>query len=101
MTRLLDLEHEVRETSRRDELVKALEFGLAGAIANQGAKLQGFAIKYGDFDCLMTIKADFDSGRMIAFVGSDTIMNCLLRSYHAAARNELRWKADQYHPSGS
>jgi len=101
MTRQLDLEHEVRETARRDQLIKALEYGIAGAIEHQGATWLGFAIKYSPFDCLMTIKADFDSGRMIAFVGSDTITNCINKAYHDASRNALRWKPDQYHSSGS
>ena len=97
MSRQLDLKQEERETARRTALIKALEFGLPGALENQGISLLGFAVKYDAFHCLMTIKADVGGVRSVAFVGSDTIMNCFLRAQAEAQDNALQWRPDKYH----
>lgn len=97
MTRQTDLQKEVRETARRDALVKVLEFGLVGALTSQGVTMLGFAIRYEDFDCLMTIRAEINGVRQVAFVGSDTMMNCILKSGSEANRLALKWRPDKYH----
>lgn len=101
MSRQLELKKEVRESARRLELVKALEYGIVGALEAQGITMVGFAIKYDDFNCLLTLKADIDDIRSIAFVGSDSIVNCILKSYQEARNGGLRWRPDRYHTSGS
>lgn len=97
MTRQHDLKLEVRETAKRDALVKALEYGLAGALESQGVGLLGFSIKYDTFNCLMTIKAVVGDVRSVAFVGSDTMINCILKADSEARRHTLHWRLDQYH----
>lgn len=97
MTRQTDLQKEVRETARRDLLVKLLEFRLVGALESQGITMLGFSIRYEDFDCLMTIRAEINGERVVAFVGSDTIMNCVLKAGSEANRTALKWRADKYH----
>lgn len=101
MTRQLEIKKEARETARRLELVKALEFGIVGALESQGITMVGFAIKYDDFNCLLILKADIDDIRSIAFIGSDSIVNCILKTYQVARNGGLRWRPDQYHTSGS
>lgn len=96
MSRQLDKAAEEREESRRVALIKAIEFGLSDAIVNQGAELRGIAIRYGEFDCLMTVKADFNGVRHVAFVGSDSMMNCFIKADAAAAGNRLSWSKDKY-----
>lgn len=96
MSRQLELKREIRETARRDALVKALEYGIAGALESQGITLLGLAIRYGDFDCLLTLKGESENQRSVAFIGSDSIMNCILKTYQAARSGTLRWKPDQY-----
>ena len=100
MSRQLDLKREERETARRDALVRSLEFGLVGALETQGIHLIGLAIKYETFDCLMTIKADVQGTRSVCFVGSDTLMNVILKADAMASNESLKWRPDKYHGSG-
>lgn len=97
MSRQNDINGEEREKARRVALVKALEFNMVAALQNQGATLLGFAIRYDEFSCLMTLKVDINGVRCVSFVGSDTIMNCILKADSEAAANRLKWKADKYH----
>jgi hypothetical protein len=97
MTRQLEVEREIRETARRDALVKALEFGIVGALESQGVEMLGYAFKYDAFNCLMTIKGVIQGKRSVCFVGSDTVINCILKAYSAARNDALRWRDDQYH----
>jgi len=96
MTRQLDVQREQRETARRDTLVRALEFGIAGALAHQGATLLGFALKYSEFDQLLTLKADFEGKAHVSFVSSDTMMNCFIKAERQALGNNLDWRPDKY-----
>ena len=100
MSRQLDQKRELRETTRRDALIRALEFGLVGALASFGIEMLGFSIKYESFDCLLTLKAEIKGVRSVAFVSSDTIMNVLLKTDSMAANHSLRWRPDRYHSSG-
>lgn len=97
MSRQLEVEIERRESKKRDALVKALEFGLVGALEAQGIMLLGLALKFDGYDCLMTVKADVGGVRRVAFVGSDTIINCILKAEGAALNGGLRWRDDQYY----
>lgn len=97
MTRQSDLAQEDRETARRQALVRCLEWGLVGALERQGIELIGIAIRYGEFDCLMTLKADVNARRHVCFVGAETIMSCFLKAESAALGNRLHWRADKYH----
>lgn len=101
MTRHLDVKVEERETAKRDALVRALEFGIVGALSTQGIELMGLSIKYDAFNCLLTLKADVAGVRSVSFVGSDTMVNVLLKADSMAANEVLKWRPDQYHSSGS
>lgn len=96
MSRQLDQAREARETTRRIKLVKAVEYNLVDALYNQGADLRGLAIRYRETDCLLTLKVDIDGVRHVAFISSDTIMNCIIRADSAAASNSLKWSKDKY-----
>jgi len=96
MSRQLDLESEVRESKKRDSLYMVVEFGLAGALESQGIVLLGLAIKHDAWDCLMTIKADIDGVKHVAFVGSDTLSNTFLKAYGMAKNDRLRWREDKF-----
>lgn len=97
MSRQLDIEREVRETAKRDALVRALEFGLVGALETQGIQLLGIAFRYDAFNCLMTVKGYVQDTRSVAFVGSDSFINCILKADSEARRGTLRWRPDRYH----
>lgn len=97
MSRQLDLKQEVRESARQDALIRAVEYGIVGALEHQGIVLKGFSIKYQSHDCLMTIKGQRGDKHSVAFLSADTIMNVLLQAYSAASNQALRWRPDQYH----
>ena len=96
MSRQEDHKAEDREQARRLALIKALEFELVENVQNLGAVLQGFAIKYDEVSCLMTLKADFEERRHVCFIYSDSMMNCVVSATRAAARNKLSWSPDKY-----
>lgn len=99
MSRQLEQEWELKQETRRDHLYRACEFGIVGGLQAQGIELRGFAIKYSEADCLLTVKAKIGDGYVVAFVSSDTITNCILKAEHEARHNAFRWKADQYLPT--
>lgn len=99
MSRQLDLARETKERERRDTLVKAIEYGLVGALQSQGMTFRGFSIRYRDFDCFMVVKAEIDERWLVAYVATDSIMNCLLKSYQEARSETLHWARDKYQPS--
>jgi hypothetical protein len=96
MSRQVDVVREQRETARRDALVKALEFSLSGALELNGITLLGFAVKYDAYECLLTLKADIGGTRSVSFVGSDSVMNAILKATSAAENDRLRWREDIY-----
>lgn len=96
MSRQLDIIREQRDTKRRDSLVKALEFDLAGSLEMQGIQLIGFAVKWDAYECLLTLKAEIGGDRQVAFVGSDSVMNAILKSVSQAKADRLRWRDDVY-----
>lgn len=97
MTRQLEVEKEKREAARRDALIMSLEFGIVGALENQGIELLGLAFKFDAFNCLMTIKAVIGSDRQVCFIGSDSMINCILKAQTEASHNTLAWRADKYY----
>lgn len=101
MSRQIEIEVEQRETARRDALVKALEYRIVGSLESQGIHLLGFAFKYDAFNCLMTIKAVVNETASVCFIGSDSVMNCILKADSEASRHTLRWRADKYQNSGA
>lgn len=96
MSRQLEIEAERRTAARNSTLIKALEFGIVGALESQGLSLLGIAIKYSDYDVLLTLKVDAEGKRLVAFIGSDTIPNAFLKLYGAIQRNDVHYRIDQY-----
>ena len=97
-SRQLEQKFETRETARRLALVKALEFELAGMVGVMGGTFVGFAIAYEEEECRLIYKADFEGRRRVAFVYSDTIMNCIIKAVRMAKNHKLKWKLDKYAP---
>lgn len=97
MSRQLEQAVEQREQLRRDSLFRALEFGLVGALESYGIEMLGFSIKYQDFSCLMTLRVIKDEQHQVAFVGSDTMTNCVLRADLEARHHRLKFAKDKYH----
>lgn len=81
---------------RHKALIKALEFDLSGSIAHHGGVLTGFSVKLEEWECLITLRAVVENVPSIAFVGSDDIINCILKAVREARRGKLQWREDRY-----
>lgn len=99
MSRQLEQKQEDRNSARREALQKALDYQLAETLDLAGITLVGFAVKYDAWECLLTLKGDIAGVRSVSFVGSDTVMNAILKALSAAKYDRLRWKDDVYKPS--
>ena len=96
MTRQLDKELEARFDRERTEVYRACSGGLADAVAEAGGLLQGLSAKLSGADCLLTVRAEFGPGRMVAFIGGEDLAACLRKAMREARSDSLRWKEDQY-----
>jgi hypothetical protein len=96
MTRQLELHAEVRSAKRHKKLIMVLEYGLAGAVGHSGGILTGFSVKISEWECLMTIRAVRGDVPMVAFIGSDDLINCILKAERDAMSDKLKWREDRY-----
>lgn len=96
MSRLLDQQIEEKQLRLNLEIVSAVEFDLVGTVAHLGGVLVGFSVKFGEVDCLMTLRAEFEGIRMVCFVGAPDLGSCLRKSVCEGHQNRLRWREDQF-----
>lgn len=75
---------------------ECLDYALLGAVAYCGGVMTGFSIKIGEVDILLTLRAEFPAGHMIAWVGGDSVVDIMLKAKRFASSEDLRWKADKY-----
>lgn len=96
MTRHLDAVTEERQEQRYRAVVRALEFELQGVIAGKGGELTGFSVTLREWEVLITLRSIQEGRPQVAFVGSDTLVNCLLKAVSSGQRDKLVWRADKY-----
>jgi len=96
MSRQLDKKIEDRSRKLKDAAVLALYGGLEDAVGHAGGALTGFSVTVGDYECLMVLKAVFPGGKQVAFVGASGLPEVFVKASREAARDELRWKEDQW-----
>lgn len=77
-------------------LIASVEFELEGSVAHSGGVLRGLSVKFGEVDCLLTLRADLPAGKMVAFVGAATLGDCFRRAVNDAYRDNLRWREDRF-----
>lgn len=78
------------------EVLAAVEFELQGSVAHGGGILTGLSVKYGDSDCLLTLRAKFGSNSMVCFVGCPDLGSCFRKAVVEAYQDELRWREDEW-----
>lgn len=96
MSRQLEQEWEERSKREREYLLMSVSGGLIMAVERAGGQLLGLSLKISEYDCLMTLRAQFPGGRMIAFVGAGDMAECFSKGTREAKMDNLRWKADKY-----
>jgi hypothetical protein len=97
MTRHLDVDSEERISLRLLALSKALEYGLPGSLESQGDQLKGISIQYAPSNCRLVIKAVVGGIHSVAFVYSDTMENCVLKTDLECRHHRLQWGPDKFH----
>lgn len=96
-----DEEDGINTPYNREALINALGHVIPGELEEQGLQLVGLALKIDDWNVLLTIKATLGNDHLVAFIGSNSMINCILKAASEAADETLHWRADQYHPNGS
>ncbi len=96
MSRQLEEQSEIRTAKRHRGILEAVEGGLEVAVGRCGGTLTGLAVKGGEGDCLLVIKAVFPGGPQVAFVGGDNLGSSLIKAVREASQDKLRWREDRY-----
>jgi hypothetical protein len=96
MTSALDASVEEKRAKQRLYVGKVCEGGLESAVSRMGGELRGFSVKMSGVDVLVTLRADFPAGRMIAFVGGSTLGNALAKAFRDGHSDALRWRVDKW-----
>jgi hypothetical protein len=81
---------------QREALLIAVYGGLEDAVSRNGGELLGLGIKFGDGELLMTLRAVFPAGRVVAFVGSENMPSAFVKATREAGRDQLRWREDKF-----
>lgn len=96
MSRQLDQKQEDRARARMVRLSAACDGALMGAVEHSGGILLGMSVKFETYDTLLTLRAEFPGGRMVAFVGGDSLGSALLKVVREGRRDGLKWRQDRY-----
>lgn len=96
MTSPREVELEQAQDRKARRVLRCLDGGLPASIAYSGGALVGLSVKFGAADVLLTLRANFPSGAMVAFVGGETLPNCILKAAREAGRDGLRWREDKW-----
>jgi len=78
------------------EVLAAVEFELVGSVAHAGGVLSGISVRFGESDCLMTLRASFGSKSMVSFVGCPDLGSCFRKAVNEAYSDDLQWREDRW-----
>lgn len=96
MTRQLEQGSEDRDRAKMVRLMAACDGALMAAVEHSGGILLGMSVKFEAYESLVTLRAEFPGGRMVAFVGGDSLASCLLKVVREGRRDGLKWRHDRY-----
>lgn len=96
MSRQLEQAQEERARKTAEKLAYDIDYGLEKNVAASGGTLGGLSIKLNGGDVLMTLRARFPAGAMVAFVGSETIGGAVRKATRDASGDKLQWRVDKW-----
>lgn len=96
MSRQLEQGWEDRSKRERDRVLAAVYGGVYDSVGYAGGELCGFSVKMSSYDCLMTLRAAFPGGQMVAFVGGVDLPDVLQKAVREGRNDGLRWKPDKW-----
>lgn len=100
MSRQLEQVSEDRAARRRKLLLKAVTGGLEDAVGRAGGELRGLSLKLGDYEVLMTLRAEFPAGSMVGFVGGADVEACYIKGMNLAGNDQMKWREDKWRANG-
>jgi len=96
MSRQLEQALEERAKKRRDSEYAAAHGGLVDAVSRAGGILQGMSVRWDGVSVLLTLRARFPAGGMVAFVGGEELGPALAKAMTEARTDALNWRVDKY-----
>ena len=87
---------EDRAVAERENALLSIYGGLVQAVVDEGGELTGLSALLEVDECLMTLRARFPAGYMIAFVGAADLAGCFVKAVKDARRGRLAWRLDKY-----
>lgn len=87
---------ETRTAAYSAAVLRAVEFELEGSVAHAGMMMTGFSVKFGDGECLLTVRGVLAGRPQIAFVGSSDLGNCILKVVRDALSDKLKFRDDKF-----
>lgn len=81
---------------RNVRIGRLADYGLVDAVSRAGGQLLGLSVKFGNGDVLVTLRVLMPKGRVIAFVGAETLGAALIKAARQANNDGLKWKDDRY-----
>lgn len=96
----LDVLMQQRAEREREATLLAVYGGLEKGVARAGGELVGISVKFGEMDCLLTLRAQFPAGLMIGFVGGEDFSGVLRRAASESVRDGIKWRSDKYRDNG-
>lgn len=96
MSRQLEAQHEEKQRRLESKTAQACNGALEEAVDRMGGELTGLSAKISYGDCLITLRAVFPGGKMVAFLGGDTLGSCLRKAVDQGRSDDLRWKEDKW-----
>jgi len=75
---------------------RALDGGIDRALQDNGYELEGLSFKINPGDVLCTVRLSDHTGPLVSFVGSTSVVKCVLKLLNEARGGELRTREDRY-----
>lgn len=96
MSRQFDQFTEERQTKANMKLVAAIEFDLVKAVAHAGGVLNGYSVRCGGHDSLLTLRVTLAGKELVAFVGAGTEADAFRKAVREAYSDKLSWRPDKF-----
>ena len=97
MTSHTERTHEQRQAAKAAKVKYALDYGISGALSDNGDELKALAITVNPGACRLVIKAVINGEHSVGFVYSDTASNCILKASQEVRNMRMTWGVDAYY----
>lgn len=96
MTRQLEAKREQKQDRADRALVRAIEYELVDSVERAGGVLDGFSVRCGQGDCLLTLRCTLAGNAVVCYLGAETLSDCFRKAVREAQRDKLKWRPSKY-----